>query len=66
MIINLGKTKEIVFHRPRLCFIDLQPSFCDIKLADEVKLLGINLNGTLTFNKISTSSLPFVISVVIR
>jgi hypothetical protein len=51
MTLNIGKTKEIVFRRPRIRLTDIQPSFVDIEQVDEVKLLGITLNGKLTFNK---------------
>jgi hypothetical protein len=51
MVLNIGKTKEIVFRRPRIRLTDIQPSFRDIELVDELKLLGIVLNGKLTFNK---------------
>jgi hypothetical protein len=51
MVLNFGRTKEIVFRRPRIRLIDIQPSFRDIELVDELKLLGIVLNGKLTFNK---------------
>jgi hypothetical protein len=45
MVINVGKTKEIVFRRPSIRFTDVQPSFKDIELVDEVKLLGVILNS---------------------
>jgi hypothetical protein len=51
MVINVGKTKEIVFRRPSIRFTDVQPSFKDIELVDEVKLLGVILNSKLTFDK---------------
>lgn len=51
MILNVGKTKEIVFRRPRIRLTDIQPSFREIEQVDEVKLLGIVINGKLTFNK---------------
>jgi hypothetical protein len=51
MIINVSKTKEIVFRRPRVRCIDIRPSFVDIDRVDEVKLSGITLNGKLTFGK---------------
>jgi hypothetical protein len=51
MVLNVGKTKEIVFRRPRIRLTDMQPSFRDIELVDELRLLGIILNGKLTFNK---------------
>jgi hypothetical protein len=50
MIINLGKTKEIVFHRPNPK-IDLQipftPEICRVK---EVKLLGVVITSNLKFD----------------
>jgi hypothetical protein len=51
MIINVSKTKEIVFRRPRVRCTDIQPSFVDIDRVDEVKLLGVTLNSKLTFGK---------------
>jgi hypothetical protein len=51
MVLNVGKTKEIVFRCPRIHLTDFQPSFRDIELVDELRLLGIVLNGKLTFNK---------------
>jgi hypothetical protein len=45
MVINVGKTKEIVFRRPSIRFMDVQSSFKDIELVDEVKLLGVILNS---------------------
>jgi hypothetical protein len=30
MVLNVGKTKEIVFRRPRIRLTDIQPSFRDI------------------------------------
>jgi hypothetical protein len=51
MVLNVDKTKEIVFRRPRIRLTDIQPSFRDIELVDELRLLGIVLNGKLTFSK---------------
>jgi hypothetical protein len=51
IILNVGKTKEIVFRRPRIRLTEIQPSFRDIEQVDEVKLLGIIINGKITFNK---------------
>jgi hypothetical protein len=48
MIINVSKTKEIVFRRPRVRCTDVQPSFV-VDRMDEVKLLGVTLNSKLTF-----------------
>jgi hypothetical protein len=50
---------------PRIRLTDIQPSFGDIELTDEHKLLGIVLNSKLTLNKHSTCFLLCVISVFI-
>jgi hypothetical protein len=41
LTINSSKIKEIVFRRPHFRSVDIQPSFSDIVLLDEVKLLGV-------------------------
>ena len=51
MIINLAKTKEIVFHRPHPNRFTLHPSFSEIEIVREAKLLGITLSCNLSFEK---------------
>ena len=51
LTINRSKTKEIVFRRPHFRSVDIQPSFADIAMLDEVKLLGVVFTSKLTFNK---------------
>ena len=51
LTINSSKTKEIVFRRPHFRSVDIQPSFADIAMLDEVKLLGVVFTSKLTFNK---------------
>ena len=51
MIINLAKTKEIVFHRPHPNRFTLHPSFSEIEIVREAKLLGITLSCSLSFEK---------------
>jgi hypothetical protein len=50
-IINSSKTIEIVFRRPHFRSVDIQPSFTDIVILDEVKLLGVVFTSKLTCNK---------------
>jgi hypothetical protein len=51
MIINFAKTKEIVFHRPHPHKFSIVPSFSEIDLVREAKLLGITLSDNLSFEK---------------
>ena len=51
LTINVSKTKETVFRRPCLRSLDIQPSFNNTEMVDEVKLLGIIFTSKLTFNK---------------
>ena len=51
MIINYVKTKEIVFHRPHPSRFSILPSFSNIELVHDAKLLGITLSGNLSFQK---------------
>lgn len=50
MIINLGKTKEIVFHRPNPKIDLLIPSIPEICRVKEVKLLGVVITSNLKFD----------------
>jgi hypothetical protein len=45
------KLKEIVFRRSHFRSVDIQPSFTDIVMLDEVKLLSVVFTSKLTFNK---------------
>lgn len=49
MVINLAKTKEIVFRRPSPK-LDILPALPDIELVDEAKLLGIVVTNNLHFD----------------
>jgi hypothetical protein len=51
MIINYSKTKEIVFYRPHPSkfSVGLHPSFDNIQLVHDAKLLGVTLTGNLSF-----------------
>ena len=42
---NLNKTKQLVFRRPNLCFVDLPPCLPNIDVVDSVKLLGVYVNA---------------------
>lgn len=49
MIINFSKTKEIVFHRPHPSKFSLLPSFDNIAMVRQAKLLGILISDNLSF-----------------
>jgi len=49
MILNLLKTKEIVFHRPNPSLYI--PRLSDIERVKSVKLLGVFLSDTLRFDE---------------
>ena len=51
MVINLSKTKEIVFHRPHPGKLSLLPSIDDVQLVREAKLLGILITDNLSFDE---------------
>jgi hypothetical protein len=51
MIINLLKTKEIVFHRPRPAKPILPPCLTDIERVTVAKLLGVYLKGNFSFSE---------------
>jgi hypothetical protein len=48
---NTGVQTEIVHRHSRICLADIQPSFKDLELVDELKLFGIALYDKLIFNK---------------
>ena len=49
MIINFSKTKEIVFHRPHPSKFSLLPTFDNIAMVRQAKLLGILFSDNLSF-----------------
>jgi hypothetical protein len=49
MVINLAKTKEIVFRRPNPK-LDIFPTLPDVELVDQAKLLGILITNNLHFD----------------
>lgn len=51
MVINLSKTKEIVFHRPHPGKFSLLPSIEEVEIVREVKLLGVILTDNFSFDK---------------
>jgi hypothetical protein len=51
MLINFSKTKEMVFHRPHPSKLSLSPSFANVELVQDAKLLGILLSHNLSFEK---------------
>lgn len=51
MVINYLKTKEIVFRKPHPTNYSLSPTYEDIELVHQVKLLGVFLSDNLSFEK---------------
>lgn len=51
LLVNLLKTKELVFQRPRLNTQLLPLALSDIQRVQSCKLLGVILNGKLKFNE---------------
>jgi hypothetical protein len=51
MTINLSKTKESVFHRTHPSKHSISPSFSNIELVEDAKLLGVLLSHNLSFEK---------------
>jgi hypothetical protein len=49
MVINFSKTKEIVFRRPHPSKFSILPTFSDIEMVRQVKLLGVLISDTLSF-----------------
>jgi hypothetical protein len=49
MVINLAKTKEIVFRRPNPK-LDIFPTLPDVELVDQAKLLSILITNNLHFD----------------
>jgi hypothetical protein len=54
------KLRKLFFRRPRIRLTDIQPSFRDIELVDELRLLGIILNGKLNFQQACRHASCFV------
>jgi hypothetical protein len=50
LIINFGKTKEIIFHRPRATRLLSPPALSGIERVTFAKILGIYVNDSLTFS----------------
>jgi hypothetical protein len=51
MVINLSKTKEIVFRRPHPGKFSLLPSIDEVEIVREAKLLGVILTDNFSFDK---------------
>jgi hypothetical protein len=51
MYINVGKTKEIVFHRPHPTNLTLPMPICNIVQVTEARILGVVLCSNLSFEK---------------
>ena len=51
MVINLSKTKEIVFRRPHPGKFALSPSIEEVEIVREAKLLGVILTDNFSFDK---------------
>jgi hypothetical protein len=49
MVINFSKTKEIVFHRPHPSKFSVLPTFDDIEMVRQAKLLGVFLSDNFSF-----------------
>jgi hypothetical protein len=49
--VHFSKTKEMVFHRPHPSKLSLSPSFANVELVQDAKLLGILLSHNLSFEK---------------
>ena len=49
MILNMLKTKEIVFHRPNPCLYAPPPLLTDIERVNVIKLLGLFITDRPTF-----------------
>lgn len=54
MVINYSKIKEIVFYWPHPTKFSTLPSFTDVELTHDAKLLGIVLSDNLSFKKHGT------------
>jgi len=48
LTINIGKTKEIVFHRPASRHLNIPPPLLGIERVTEVTLLGIDITSNLS------------------
>ena len=59
MILNMSKTKEIVFRRPCPVRFHLSPSFDSIEMVDYIKSLGVIIQQKLNF-ELHMSSLSLI------
>ena len=51
MMLNLGKTEEIVFRRPHPRKFSLPPKLTDIEQVSSAKLLGVYFTDQLSMNE---------------
>jgi hypothetical protein len=51
MVVNFTKTKELVFHRPHPSKFSITPSFPNLELVQDAKLLGVVLSHNISFEK---------------
>jgi len=51
MILNMLKTKELVFHRPNPCLYVPPPLLTDIERVNAIKLLGLLISDTFCFDE---------------
>jgi len=51
MILNMIKTKELVFHRPNPCLYAPPPLLTDIERVNVIKLLGLYITDTFCFDE---------------
>jgi len=65
MIINMSKTKEIVFQRPSLKHFLAPSAVCGIEQVSSAKLLGVIFKNNLSFDEHVTAVLNVVVSVLI-
>ena len=65
MIINMSKTKEIVFQRPSLKHFFAPSAVCGIEQVSSAKLLGVIFKNNLSFDEHVTAVLNVVVSVLI-
>jgi len=57
MIINISKTKEIIFQRPSLKHFLAPSALCGIEQVSSAKLLGVIFKNNLSFNEHVTAVL---------
>ena len=65
MIINMSKSKEIVFQRPSLKHFLAPSVVCGIEQVSSAKLLGAIFKNNLSFDEHVTAVLDVVVSVLI-